>query len=146
MVFIFDECYRSQFGDNHEAIKNFFPNAQLFDFTGTPIFEENATTQKIEGQQASYRTTQDLFQKELHAYTITHAIEDQNVLRFHVDYYKADGKAPKPGEPLAKEAVVEAILDKHDAATGVRRHRPSVPAGPMAQTQPHGAWLFAVPS
>ncbi len=121
MVFIFDECHRSQFGDNHEAIKNFFPKAQLFGFTGTPIFEENATVQKIEGQQASYKTTQDLFQKELHAYTITHAIEDQNVLRFHVDYFKSDGKAPKPGEKLAKQAVVDAILAKHDAATGGRR-------------------------
>lgn len=121
IVFIFDECHRSQFGDNHEAIKNFFPNAQLFGFTGTPIFDENATVQKIEGQQASYKTTQDLFQKELHAYTITHAIEDQNVLRFHVDYFKADGKAIEPGATLAKKAVVEAILDKHQAATGGRR-------------------------
>ncbi len=121
MVFIFDECHRSQFGDNHEAIKNFFPKAQLFGFTGTPIFEQNASIQKIEGVQASYRTTQDLFQKELHAYTITHAIEDQNVLRFHVDYYKGDGKAIKPGETLAKKAVVEAILAKHDTATGGRR-------------------------
>ena len=48
--------------------------------------------QQIEGQQASYKTTQDLFQKELHAYTITHAIDDRNVLRFHVDYYKPEGK------------------------------------------------------
>ncbi|MCE5276521.1 MAG: type I restriction endonuclease subunit R [Planctomycetaceae bacterium] len=121
MVFIFDECHRSQFGDNHQAIKEFFPNAQLFGFTGTPIFEENATYQKIEGDQATYRTTQDLFEKELHAYTITHAIEDQNVLRFHVDYYKPDGQAVKPGETLTKRAVVEAILAKHDAATGGRR-------------------------
>ena len=45
MVFIFDECHRSQFGDNHKAIKEFFPNAQLFGFTGTPIFEENASYQ-----------------------------------------------------------------------------------------------------
>ncbi len=122
MVFIFDECHRSQFGDNHKAIKEFFPNAQLFGFTGTPIFEENATYQRIEGEQASMRTTQDLFQKELHAYTITHAIEDKNVLRFHVDYYKPEGKdAPKAGQSLAKRAVVDAILAKHDAATGGRR-------------------------
>ena len=53
MVFIFDECHRSQFGENHKAIKEFFPNAQLFGFTGTPIFEQNATYQQIEGQQAS---------------------------------------------------------------------------------------------
>jgi len=85
VVFIFDECHRSQFGDNHEAIKEFFPKAQLFGFTGTPIFEENATYKTIEGQQASYKTTEDVFQKELHSYTITHAIEDKNVLKFHID-------------------------------------------------------------
>ncbi|WP_419627179.1 DEAD/DEAH box helicase family protein, partial [Thiolapillus sp.] len=43
MVFIFDECHRSQFGENHSAIREYFPNAQLFGFTGTPIFPENAT-------------------------------------------------------------------------------------------------------
>ena len=122
MVFIFDECHRSQFGDNHKAIKEFFPNAQLFGFTGTPIFEDNASYQQIEGQQASYKTTADIFQQQLHAYTITHAIEDRNVLRFHVDYYKPEGKKqPKPGEALAKRAIVEAILAKHDAATNRRK-------------------------
>lgn len=121
MVFIFDECHRSQFGDNHKAIKDFFPNAQLFGFTGTPIFEENASYKRIEGDQASLKTTQDLFQKELHAYTITHAIEDRNVLRFRVDYYKPEGKEIKPGKSLAKKAVVDSILAKHDAATGGRR-------------------------
>ncbi|MCL6332081.1 type I restriction endonuclease subunit R [Pectobacterium carotovorum subsp. carotovorum] len=122
MVFIFDECHRSQFGENHKAIKEFFPNAQLFGFTGTPIFEANASAQQIEGQQASYKTTADIFQQQLHAYTITHAIEDRNVLRFHVDYYKPDGRAkPKPGEALAKKAIVEAILAKHDAATAGRK-------------------------
>ncbi len=122
IVFIFDECHRSQFGDNHKAIKAFFPRAQLFGFTGTPIFEANASLQKIESTQASMRTTADLFQKQLHAYTITHAIEDGNVLRFHVDYYKPEGKnPPKPGEAIAKKAIIEAILTKHDAATGGRR-------------------------
>ena len=122
MVFIFDECHRSQFGENHKAIKKFFPNAQLFGFTGTPIFDQNASAQQIEGQQASYITTADIFQQQLHAYTITHAIEDRNVLRFHVDYYKPEGKAqPKQGEPLAKRAIVEAILAKHDAATAGRK-------------------------
>jgi len=122
MVFIFDECHRSQFGENHKAIKGFFPNAQLFGFTGTPIFEQNASAQQIEGQQASFKTTADIFQQQLHAYTITHAIEDRNVLRFHVDYYKPEGKAqPKQGEPLAKRAIVEAILSKHDAATAGRK-------------------------
>ncbi len=122
VVFIFDECHRSQFGENHKAIKEFFPKAQLFGFTGTPIFEANASQQKIEGQQASLRTTEDLFQKQLHAYTITHAIEDGNVLKFHIDYFKPEGKnPPKPGEALAKKAVIEAILSKHDAATAGRR-------------------------
>ena len=122
IAFIFDECHRSQFGENHKAIKEFFPRAQLFGFTGTPIFDENASQQKIEDSQASMRTTEDLFQKQLHAYTITHAIEDGNVLRFHIDYFKPEGKKlPKPGEPLAKKAVIEAILSKHDAATGGRR-------------------------
>ena len=122
IVFIFDECHRSQFGENHKAIKEFFPKAQLFGFTGTPIFEANASLQKIEDTQASMRTTEDLFQKQLHAYTITHAIEDGNVLRFHIDYFKPEGKnPPKPGEAIAKQAVIEAILSKHDAATGGRR-------------------------
>lgn len=122
IVFIFDECHRSQFGDNHRAIKEFFPKAQLFGFTGTPIFEANASYRRIEGDVQTLKTTQDLFQKSLHEYTITHAIEDRNVLRFHVDYYKPDAKnAPKPGERVAKEAIVAAILAKHDAATGGRK-------------------------
>ena len=151
IVFIFDECHRSQFGDNHQAIKEFFPRAQLFGFTGTPIFEENASYKRIAGDVQTLKTTQDLFQQELHAYTITHAIEDRNVLRFQVDYYKPEGVAveaegrkpsgveqaaqsipdgsrraasttsPKPAATLAKRAVVDAILAKHDAATGGRR-------------------------
>ncbi len=88
IVFIFDECHRSQFGENHKAIKEFFPNAQLFGFTGTPIFDENATYKQIDGTVGSFVTTKDIFQKQLHAYTITHAIEDRNVLRFHIDYFK----------------------------------------------------------
>ena len=122
MVFIFDECHRSQFGDNHKAIKEFFPNAQLFGFTGTPIFSENASYQQIEGQQGSFITTAEIFQQQLHAYTITHAIEDRNVLRFHVDYFRPEGKnRPKPGEALTKRAIVEAILEKHDTATYGRK-------------------------
>jgi type I restriction enzyme R subunit len=122
MVFIFDECHRSQFGENHKTIKEFFPKSQLFGFTGTPIFEKNASYQQIEGQQASYRTTDDLFRRCLHQYTITHAIEDNNVLRFHVDYYKPEGKnRPKPGEALGKLKTIETILAKHDAATAERK-------------------------
>ena len=122
VAFIFDECHRSQFGENHRAIKEFFPKAQLFGFTGTPIFEKNARYEQVAGEQASLRTTETLFERTLHEYTITHAIEDRNVLRFHIDYYKAEGdKLPKPGEGLKKEKVIETILAKHDAATAERR-------------------------
>lgn len=122
MVFIFDECHRSQFGDNHQTIKEFFPKAQLFGFTGTPIFPDNATIKQITGEEQTLKTTEDLFQQCLHEYTITHAIEDRNVLKFHVDYFKTDGKnPPKHGGKIAKRAIVEAILAKHDAATGARK-------------------------
>lgn len=124
MVFIFDECHRSQFGENHKAIKDFFPNSQLFGFTGTPIFKENATHQQIEGEKASLKTTADIFQKQLHDYTITNAIEDENVLRFHIDYYKAEAKGnkkAKSGDALTQEAIVNAILDKHETSTANRK-------------------------
>jgi type I restriction enzyme R subunit len=120
MVFIFDECHRSQFGDNHKAIKNFFPNAQLFGFTGTPIFEKNATYRQITGEEETLKTTEDIFEKLLHAYTITHAIEDRNVLRFHVDYFKGNATL-KAGEAPPQNAVVDEILDKHDTATSGRK-------------------------
>lgn len=132
-VFIFDECHRSQFGQTHQTIRSYFPNSQLFGFTGTPIFAENATSKRVtdetrvdeDGQSkqiALLQTTEDLFPSLLHAYTITHAIEDRNVLRFHVDYYKPDDKEGiKPDGTLEKKAIVEAILAKHDAATGHRR-------------------------
>jgi type I restriction enzyme R subunit len=120
IVFIFDECHRSQFGDNHKAIKEFFPNAQLFGFTGTPIFPDNATYKIREGEYETYKTTKDIFDKSLHEYTITHAIEDKNVLRFHIDYFKGSQNA-KPGETVAQQAVVEAIIDKHNAATNERK-------------------------
>lgn len=122
IVFIFDECHRSQFGENHKAITEFFPNAQLFGFTGTPIFEANASYKQFDGTVGTYKTTEDIFQKQLHAYTITNAIDDKNVLRFHVDYYKPEGAAkPKAGETLSRQAVAEAIISKHDAATNGRK-------------------------
>ncbi len=122
MVFIFDECHRSQFGENHQAIVDFFPNAQLFGFTGTPIFEQNATVKQIDGKEKTLQTTEDIFQQRLHAYTITHAIEDENVLRFHVDHFKPEGKTtPRPGTGPTREKVVESILNKHNAATNQRR-------------------------
>ena len=120
IVFIFDECHRSQFGDNHKAIKEFFPNAQLFGFTGTPIFEDNATYKQIDGTVGSYVTTKDIFQKQLHAYTITHAIDDRNVLRFHIDYFKPEQNFTI-GSLQHKTAVANAIIKKHDAATHSKR-------------------------
>ncbi len=120
IVFIFDECHRSQFGENHKAIKEFFPKAQLFGFTGTPIFEDNATYKQIDGTVGSYVTTKDIFQNPLHNYTITHAIEDRNVLRFHIDYFKPE-KNVTVGSTDHKKAVANAILKKHDAATHNKR-------------------------
>lgn len=133
IVFIFDECHRSQFGENHKAIKNFFPHAQLFGFTGTPIFEENSHYIKVDGQKAEYVTTKDVFQECLHDYTITHAIIDNNVLRFKVEYYgnkTPDGKKDK--KPLTKQQIVAHILDNHDKLTAQRRFNallavPSIP-------------------
>ncbi|HBD95437.1 MAG: DEAD/DEAH box helicase [Spirochaetes bacterium GWF1_31_7] len=122
IVIIFDECHRSQFGDNHKAIKEFFPNAQLFGFTGTPIFEENATYKQIDGENKTLKTTKDIFEKQLHAYTITNAIDDGNVLRFHVDYFKPDSKKKiDTADTTSKKAVVDSVLNKHDAATNSRR-------------------------
>jgi len=124
IAIIFDECHRSQFGDNHDAIKNFFPRAQLFGFTGTPIFVDNATYKQVNGELASLVTTKDVFEKELHAYTITNAIDDGNVLRFHIDYLEPDDvkKAARADGTVSKKAVVEAILSKHDAVTNGRRY------------------------
>lgn len=80
-VFIFDECHRSQFGDTHQNIKQFFKNAQMFGFTGTPIFADNAA-----GSIGNQKTTADLFGECLHKYVIVDAIKDENVLRFAVEY------------------------------------------------------------
>lgn len=77
VVIIFDECHRSQFGKTHTAIKNFFKKAQLFGFTGTPIFADN---------HVGGATTADVFGKCLHKYIITNAISDGNVLGFAVEY------------------------------------------------------------
>jgi len=124
IAIIFDECHRSQFGDNHKAIKDFFPKAQLFGFTGTPIFEDNASYKQVDGTVGSYITTEDVFEKELHAYTITNAIDDGNVLRFHVDYFELDKKAKsaKVTDEITKEKITESILSKHNTATSDRRY------------------------
>ncbi|NVK02447.1 MAG: type I restriction endonuclease subunit R [Oceanospirillaceae bacterium] len=81
IVFIFDECHRSQFGETHKNITGFFNNAQLIGFTGTPIFPENAV-----GNKYGKRTTAELFNSILHKYVITDAINDDNVLKFSVEY------------------------------------------------------------
>lgn len=81
VVFIFDECHRSQFGKTHDDIKTFFKGSQLFGFTGTPIFPQNAGTNEF-----GKRTTDTLFEECLHKYVITNAIKDGNVLKFSVEY------------------------------------------------------------
>jgi type I restriction enzyme, R subunit len=81
MVFIFDECHRSQFGETHNRIKAYFTNIQMFGFTGTPIFQDNANKNEL-----GKRTTKDLFEDCLHKYVITDAIKDENVLKFSVEY------------------------------------------------------------
>ena len=81
IVFIFDECHRSQFGDTHIRIKSFFNNIQLFGFTGTPIFADNSIR-----NERGKRTTKELFGDCLHKYVITDAIKDENVLKFSVEY------------------------------------------------------------
>ena len=81
VIFIFDECHRSQFGDTHKRIKEFFTNCQMFGFTGTPIFADNANK-----NEHGKRTTKDLFEDCLHKYVITDAIKDENVLKFSVEY------------------------------------------------------------
>ena len=81
IVFIFDECHRSQFGDTHNRIKKFFNNHQMFGFTGTPIFADNAVKNQL-----GKRTTKELFEDCLHKYVITDAIRDENVLKFAIEY------------------------------------------------------------
>ncbi|MBD2577082.1 type I restriction endonuclease subunit R [Oscillatoria sp. FACHB-1406] len=99
IVFIFDECHRSQFGETHKNIVKFFPQAQMFGFTGTPIFADNAA-----GNQHGKRTTKDLFQECLHKYVITNAIADENVLKFSVEYW---GKLKRKDGTLITEPKLD---------------------------------------
>jgi len=82
VVLIFDECHRSQFGDMHASITKAFKRYNLFGFTGTPIFAENAGT----GGNPTLKTTEQAFGEKLHTYTIVDAITDKNVLPFRIDY------------------------------------------------------------
>jgi type I restriction enzyme R subunit len=105
IIFIFDECHRSQFGATHKRIKEYFPTAQLFGFTGTPIFVDNAVA-----NQFGKRTTKELFDECLHKYVITNAIRDENVLRFSIEYvgrYKQ-----KEGSEVELDIPVEEIDTK----------------------------------
>ncbi|TFW00641.1 type I restriction endonuclease subunit R [Oxalobacteraceae bacterium OM1] len=77
VVFIFDECHRSQFGEAQKNLKKKFKKFYQFGFTGTPIFPQNAL---------GAETTASVFGRELHSYVITDAIRDEKVLRFKVDY------------------------------------------------------------
>ena len=77
VVFIFDECHRSQFGEAQKNLKKKFKKFCQFGFTGTPIFPENAL---------GAETTASVFGRELHSYVITDAIRDEKVLKFKVDY------------------------------------------------------------
>ena len=81
VVFIFDECHRSQFGEMHKSIIKKFNKYYIFGFTGTPIFPENART--IQGVA---ETTEQIFGERLHTYTIVNAIADKNVLPFRYEY------------------------------------------------------------
>ncbi len=100
IVFIFDECHRSQFGETHNRIKAFFNNFQMFGFTGTPIFKDNAVKNEL-----GKRTTKELFGDCLHKYVITDAIKDENVLKFSVEYV---GKYKK------KESATEIDIEVED--------------------------------
>ncbi len=82
VVLIFDECHRSQFGDMHTSITKTFKRYNLFGFTGTPIFAENAGS----GGNPQLKTTEQAFGEKLHTYTIVDAITDKNVLPFRIDY------------------------------------------------------------
>jgi len=128
IVFVFDECHRSQFGETHNRIKAFFNNCQMFGFTGTPIFSENSVKNEL-----GRRTTKELFGDCLHKYVITDAIKDENVLKFSVEYvgrYKQkEGGSNVDIEveeidtkelmesPLRLEKITDYIINNHSRKT-----------------------------
>ncbi len=130
IVFIFDECHRSQFGDTHKRIKEYFNNCQMFGFTGTPIFKDNSV-KNVHGE----RTTKDLFDECLHKYVITDAIRDRNVLKFSIEYIStfkskegikdikvdAINKAEVMEAPQRLESIVDYIIENHDRKTHSRK-------------------------
>ena len=107
VVMIFDECHRSHFGDSHKRIMKFFDNAQVFGFTGTPIFTENA----VDGH-----TTKEVFGDCLHKYLIKDAIADENVLGFLVEYYHGNEDVEK-GNANRMEEIAKFILNNFNKST-----------------------------
>ena len=107
IVMIFDECHRSHFGECHKNIVHFFRNLQIFGFTGTPIFAENAKQDL---------TTHDVFGECLHKYMIKDAIADENVLGFLVEYYNGKLDADEMSDIRMKE-IAGFILNNFSKST-----------------------------
>lgn len=107
IVMIFDECHRSHFGDSHKKIMKFFDNAQIFGFTGTPIFTENA----VDGH-----TTKEIFGNCLHKYLIKDAIADENVLGFLVEYYHGNEVIDNDNQARMEE-IAKFILNNFNKST-----------------------------
>ena len=107
VVMIFDECHRSHFGDCHKNIVNFFKNLQIFGFTGTPIFAENAKQE---------HTTAEVFGECLHKYMIKDAIADENVLGFLVEYYEGQKDIDLESENRMTE-IAQFILNNYNKST-----------------------------
>ena len=107
IVMIFDECHRSHFGDSHKKIMKFFNNAQIFGFTGTPIFTENA----VDGH-----TTKEIFGNCLHKYLIKDAIADENVLGFLVEYYHGNEVVDNDNQARMEE-IAKFILNNFNKST-----------------------------
>lgn len=107
IVMIFDECHRSHFGDCHKNIVRFFDNTQIFGFTGTPIFVENA----VDGH-----TTKEIFGNCLHKYLIKDAIADENVLGFLVEYYHGNADVDNANQNRMTE-IAKFILNNFNKST-----------------------------
>lgn len=118
IVFIIDECHRSQFGDMHKDIVRHFTKAQFFGFTGTPRFEING---KVEGKVT--QTTEKLFGECLHSYLIKDAIFDNNVLGFHVEYISTIKGAYDETDSTMTEAInVGELFMADERMTNIANH------------------------
>ena len=122
IVLIFDECHRSQFGDMHAAITKAFKNYHFFGFTGTPIFAVNSPS----NGRVDLKTTEQVFGKKLHTYTIIDAISDKNVLPFKVDYistlHEAENIEDKKVRSIDKEAALSAPKRLENIVNYIREH------------------------